>query len=85
MTAKATKITNITKPPTRLDDEAELRRWTPEEVVAKQLLPYRSVRTLKQRCYRRQVFHHNDAGRITFTPEDIRRENARTAVAPIAA
>jgi hypothetical protein len=78
-------ITNITKPPTRLDDEAELRRWTPEEVVAKQLLPYKSVRVLKQKCYRHQVFHHKDAGRITFTSEDIRRENARTAVAPIAA
>lgn len=82
MTAKAT---NTTKPPTRLDDEAELRRWTPEQVVAKQLLPYKSVRVLKQKCYRRQVFHHLDAGRITFTAEDIRRENARTVVTPIAA
>lgn len=82
MTAKATKIT---KSPTQLDDEAELRRWTPQEVVEKQLLPYRSVRTLKQKCFRRQVFHHNDAGRISFTADDIRRENARTAVAPIAA
>lgn len=85
MTAKATKITNITKPPTRLDDEAELRRWTPEEVVARQLLPYRSARVLRQKCYRREVFHHNDARRITFTSEDIRRENARTVVAPLAA
>ncbi|MFD9603255.1 hypothetical protein [Streptomyces sp. NPDC059970] len=82
MTAKATNA----KPPTRLDDEeAELRRWTPEDVVKKQLLPYKSVRTLKQKCYRRQVFHHNDAGRITFSPESIRRENERTLVAPIAA
>ncbi|SFT31876.1 hypothetical protein [Streptomyces sp. ok210] len=82
MTAKATKIT---KSPTRLDDEAELRRWTPEEVVEKQLLPYKSVRTLKQKCYRRQVFHHTDAGRITFSAESIRRENERSLVAPIAA
>ncbi|MFB6776565.1 hypothetical protein ACFCX0_03840 [Streptomyces sp. NPDC056352] len=82
MTAKATKTT---KPPTRLDDEAELRRWTPEEVVEKQLLPYKSVRTLKQKCYRRQVFHHTDAGRITFSAESIRRENERSLVAPIAA
>ncbi|MER7806110.1 hypothetical protein [Streptomyces sp900116325] len=82
MTAKATKIT---KSPTRLDDEAELRRWTPEEVVAKKLLPYTSVRVLKQKCYRHQVFHHKDAGRITFSAESIRRENERTLVAPIAA
>lgn len=66
-------------------DEIELVRWTPEEVVDKQLLPYRSVRVLKQRCYRRQVIHHNDGGRITFTSDDIRRENERTAVTPIAA
>ncbi|MFD4855111.1 hypothetical protein [Streptomyces atratus] len=71
-----------TKPPTWLDIEAELRRWTPEEIVEKQLLPYKSVRVLKERCYRRQVFHHNDGGRITFTLDDIRRENARTAVTP---
>ncbi|WP_327260002.1 hypothetical protein [Streptomyces sp. NBC_01240] len=66
----------------RLDDEAELRRWTPQEVVEKQLLPYKSVRVLKQKCYRRQVHHHNDGGRITFTLDDIRRENVRTAVTP---
>ncbi|MCX4786522.1 hypothetical protein OG369_10090 [Streptomyces sp. NBC_01221] len=82
MTAKATKTT---KPPTRLDDESELRRWTPQEVVDKRLLPYTSVRVLKQKCYRRQVFHHNDGGRISFTPADIRRENERTAVIPAAA
>ncbi|WP_392838735.1 hypothetical protein [Streptomyces sp. LN500] len=67
---------------TRLEDEAELRRWTPEEVVERQLLPYKSVRVLKQKCYRREVFHHNDGGRITFTLDDIRRETARTAVTP---
>lgn len=82
MTAKATKTT---KPPTRLDDEAELKRWSPEYVVENELLPYKSVRVLKQKCYRRLVHCHLDGGRITFTPEDIRRENARTAVAPIAA
>ncbi|MGQ4513617.1 hypothetical protein [Streptomyces sp. DW26H14] len=66
-------------------DEAELRRYTPDEVVAKQLLPYKSVRVLRRKCYARQVIHHNDGGRISFTLDDIRRENARTAVEPIAA
>ncbi len=84
MTAKATKAT-LTAPRTRRQDEAEFRRWTPEEVVELQLLPYRSVRVLKQRCYRREVHHHLDAGRITFTADDLRKENARTAVTPVAA
>ena len=65
--------------------EAELIRWTPEEVVARQLLPYRSVRVLKDKCYRREVYHHNDGGRITFSPESIRLELERTLVAPLAA
>lgn len=69
---------------TREEDEAEYRRWTPEEVVEKQLLPYRSVRVLKKRCYERKVWHHNDGGRITFTPEDLRREAERTTVEPFA-
>ncbi len=63
-------------------DATEFRRWTPEEVVEKQLLPYRSARVLKNRCYRREVHHHLDGGRITFTPEDLRKENERTAVVP---
>ena len=88
MTAKATKAPPIAarkaKPPhSSINDEAELRRWTPEEVIEKKLLPYKSVRVLKEKCYRREVFHHNDGGRITFTAEDLRKENARTAVAPI--
>lgn len=63
-------------------EEIELVRWTPEEVVEKQLLPYKSVRWLKQKCFNREIHHHNDSGRITFTAEDIRKENARTAVVP---
>lgn len=81
MTAEATP-----PPPTAdalaLEDEAEFRRWTPEEVIEKQLLPYRSVRVLKSHCYRRVVHHHLDGGRITFTAEDLRKENERTAVVP---
>lgn len=80
MTAKATQA-----PPIEADeDEDELRRYDPEEVIAKRWLPYKSARVLREKCYRREVIHHNDSGRITFTTEDIRRENARTAVAPAA-
>ncbi|WP_326729029.1 hypothetical protein [Streptomyces phaeochromogenes] len=83
MTAKATP-----PPPTAaalpLEDEAEFRRWTPEEVIDLQLLPYRSARVLKEKCYRREVYHHLDGGRITFTVEDLRKENERTAVVPFA-
>jgi hypothetical protein len=68
----------------RTEDEAEFRRWTPEQVVEKQLLPYRSARVLKEKCYRHEVHHHKDGGRITFTAEDLRKENERTAVTPFA-
>lgn len=81
MTAKAERAMSPNR--SEAADETELRRWTPDEVVEKQLLPYRSVRSLKEKCYRREVHHHNDSGRITFTSEDIRSENARTAVAPV--
>ncbi|MGY1498599.1 hypothetical protein ACW4TU_18700 [Streptomyces sp. QTS52] len=87
MTGKAT-ITPPTRPvpntPDHAENEAEFRRWTPEEVIARCLLPYRSARVLKQKCYRREVHHHNDGGRITFTAEDLRKENERTAVTPFA-
>ena len=83
MTAMATKKRTPTVPEQR--GEAEFRRWTPEEVVALQLLPYRSVRVLRERCYRREVFHHRDGGRITFTADDLRRQNERTAVEPLSA
>jgi hypothetical protein len=76
----ATKTTD-----SQLDPEAELRRYTPEEVVEKQLLPYRSVRWLRIKCNRREVIHHRDGGRITFTAADIRRENERHTVEPLAA
>lgn len=66
-------------------EEEQLIRWSPEEVVKKQLLPYKSVRSLKEKCYRREVYHHLDGGRITFSPESIRREIERTLVTPLAA
>ncbi len=87
MTGKAT-IQPPTRPaptsPVPVHDEAEFRRWTPDEVIAKRLLPYTSARVLKQKCYRREIHHHNDGGRITFTAEDLRKENERTAVTPFA-
>ena len=65
--------------------EAEFRRWTPEEVVSLQLLPYRSVRSVKEKCYRRELFCHRDGGRITFTAEDLRLNNEMGAQAPLSA
>jgi hypothetical protein len=85
VTGKATTLTP-TVPAQHTQDraeyEAEFRRWTLEEVIAKQLLPYKSRRVLRDKCYRREVHHHLDGGRITFTAEDLRLENARTAVVP---
>lgn len=82
---KATRPRTLTLAQLKTTEEAELIRWTPEEVVEKKLLPYTSVRSLKERCYKRKVYHHNDGGRITFSPESIRLELARTMVAPLAA
>jgi len=65
--------------------EAEFRRWTPEQVVELQLLPYSSIRTLKERCYRRELWFHKDGGRITFTAEDLRRNAEMGACAPVSA
>lgn len=74
-----------TKDTTRAKDETELRRWTPQQVVDLRLLPYKSARVLRQKCHRREVWHHQDGGRITFTAEDIRRNNEAAQVAPVAA
>jgi hypothetical protein len=66
-------------------EKADLIRWSPEFVIEHKLLPYRSARVLREKCYKREVFHHNDGGRITFSPMSIRREHERTLVAPLAA
>lgn len=90
MTATATKTRRVPEqaPKTRNSDpssaEAEFRRWTPEEVVERQLLPYRSPRMVREKCYRRELFCHRDGGRITFTAEDLRRNNELGAQAPAA-
>lgn len=81
MTVKATKTRRPT--PNRPETgEAEFRRWTPEEVVQHQLLPYRSARAVREKCYRRELFCHRDGGRITFTAEDLRNNNEMGAVEP---
>jgi hypothetical protein len=77
VTAKAVKA-----PPTEAGED-ELRRWTPEEVVANRWLPYKSARVLREKAYKYDVHCHKDGGQITFTADDIRRENARTAVVPL--
>ncbi|MFE9398595.1 hypothetical protein [Streptomyces flavidovirens] len=64
-------------------EEADLRRYTPEEVIEYRWLPYKSARVLREKAYKHEVHCHKDGGVITFTAEDIRQENARHAVAPI--
>lgn len=84
MTAKATKTRRPT--PTRPEtSEAEFRRWTPEEVVELKLLPYSTARSVREKCYRRELFCHRDGGRITFTAEDLRRNSQLGAVEPLTA
>ncbi|MFD6025665.1 hypothetical protein [Streptomyces griseoluteus] len=80
MTAMATKAAH--RPET---GEAEFRRWTPQEVVDRQLLPYRSARIVREKCYRRELFCHRDGGRITFTADDLRRNNELGAQVPLSA
>ena len=82
---KATRRRTPTLAALKEAEEADLIRWTPEEVVEKKLLPYTSVRMLKEKCYKRQVYCHLDGGRITFSPMSIRMEHQRTLVAPLAA
>jgi hypothetical protein len=83
VTAKATKTRTPTVRPAQ--DAAEFRRWTPQEVVDLQLLPYRSARMVREKCYRRELFCHRDGGRITFTAEDLRRNNELGAQVPLTA
>jgi hypothetical protein len=83
VTAQATKRRTPTVRPAQ--DAAEFRRWTPQEVVDLQLLPYRSARMVREKCYRRKLHHHRDGGRITFTAEDLRRNNEIGAVQPLSA
>lgn len=80
MTGKATKTTTPD-----VGGESELRHYTPEEVEELKLLPLRA-RTLREKAYARELYHHNAGGRagITFTAEDIRRNAALIAVAPVA-
>lgn len=93
MTAMATRKRRTVKAPKArtphtlngASPEAEFRRWTPDEVVELQLLPYRSARTVKEKCYRRELHHHRDGGRITFTADDLRLNNEASAVVALPA
>ncbi|GFH34354.1 hypothetical protein [Streptomyces pacificus] len=62
--------------------EEELIRWTPEQVVEKHLMPFTSARNIREKCYKRKLYYHNDGGRITFTPGDLRKNAELGAVAP---
>lgn len=93
MTATPTRVrrtrTKAANPPNSVSPqasspEAEFRRWSPEEVVALELLPYRSARVLREKCYKRQLFFHKDGGQITFTVDDLRRNAELGAHAPAA-
>lgn len=80
MTAKATR-----KPPTEptpVPIEA-LERFSPEQVIQLGLAPY-TVGTLKKKAQKREIFHHRDGGRITFTREDLRRNAELGQAAPLA-
>ncbi|MBX9425493.1 hypothetical protein [Streptomyces lateritius] len=79
---KATRTRALTLAEVQMPEDAELVRWTPEEVVDKRWLPYKSARVLREKAYKDEVHCHKDGGVVTFTAEDIRRENARTAIVP---
>ena len=82
MTAKATQ-TGIppTGETTMLD---ELRRFTPEDVEAMSLSPF-TARTLRNKVRARELYHHRDGARITFTLDDLRKNCELGATAPLAA
>lgn len=66
----------------------ELRRFTPEQVVALGLTTY-TVATLKKLAQRRQIHHHREGaaanGRIYFTLDDLERNNEQESTPPFAA
>ncbi len=79
----STTATHAT-PATDQTSESELRRYTPEEVIEKKLMPFSSARVLRLKVRRRELYGHTDGGRITFTAEDIRMNAALGAVQPLA-
>jgi len=80
-----TKATQTKIPPaaetTVLD---ELRRFTPEDVEAMSLSPF-TARTLRNKAKARELYHHRDGARITFTLDDLRKNRDMGATAPLAA
>jgi hypothetical protein len=81
VTAKATRKA----PPSAAEQPSieSLQRFTPEQVVELGLTPYR-LSTLKKKAQRREIFHHRDGEKITFTREDLRRNAELGAAAPVA-
>ncbi len=63
------------------DEDDELKRYTPEQVHAKQWLPW-SPRKIRELAYAREIYAHRDGGRITLTREDVRRTSALGAIEP---
>ncbi|MFS4103849.1 hypothetical protein [Streptomyces sp. PD-S100-1] len=58
-----------------------LKRYSPEDVARLGYMPY-TARVLKEKAYKREIYHHKDGGRITFTAEDILRNSLLGAVEP---
>lgn len=80
MTAKATRKPEA---PKRRIDIRTLERFTPEQVEELKLSPYTAA-TLRKKAQRREIFHHRDAMKITFTREDLQRNAELGQTAPLA-
>lgn len=80
MTSKATRKATPAPGPIPIET---LERFTPEQVVALGLTPYR-LSTLKKKAQLRQIHHHRDGMKITFTREDLRRNAELGETAPLA-
>ncbi|CAG6392730.1 hypothetical protein NMG29_06440 [Streptomyces cocklensis] len=80
MTAKATR-----KPPVKdpVIDIRTLERFTPEQVEELKLSPYTAA-TLRKKAQRREIHHHRDGMKITFTRDDLQRNADLGATAPLA-
>lgn len=82
MTAKATRSKATPTKPQQPSIES-LQRFTPEQVEELGLSPYKAG-TLRKKAQRRELFHHRDAEKITFTREDLRRNAELGQTAPVA-
>ncbi|MFI9598855.1 hypothetical protein ACIHCX_03070 [Streptomyces sp. NPDC052043] len=78
-------MTKLEPPPTPAQIDIPpldpLKRYSPDEVYSLGYLPY-TARVLREKSYKRELYHHKDGGRITFTAEDILRNSRLGAVEP---